>query len=107
MRIQWPRLSCASATQERCPVAIRDFETPRCVLLIILALVVLVGIVLLVFLGYLPSPLSAQVTAHDLAGRRANRAALITCGAAMQAAGQAPLRCFDEDDPRSIFVGTR
>ena len=88
-------------------MAIRDFETPRCVLLIILSLVILVAIVLLVFLGYLPSPLSAQVTAHDQAGQRANRAMLITCGIAMEAAGKKAIRCFDEDDPRNVFVGAR
>ena len=88
-------------------MGLRDDDLSSCMLLIMLGLVILALILVLGFLGYLPSPLMAQLSAHDLAGRRADRAALITCGATMEAAGKAPLKCFDEDDPRSIFVGTR
>ena len=88
-------------------MTIPDHELPGWLVVIIFGLVAVLALLTLAFLGYLPSPLSTQLTAHDLAGRRADRAALITCGVTMEKAGRQPLKCFDEDDPRSIFVGTR
>ncbi len=86
---------------------IPDHELPGWLVLIILGLVICCLLLALAFLGYLPSPLSAQLTAHDFAGRRSDRAALITCGTTAELAKRDPLRCFDNDDPKTIFLGAR
>ena len=88
-------------------MTIPDHELPGWLVLIILALVALSLLLALAFLGYLPSPLSSKLDAHDAKATRASRAGLIACGAMMEVAGRAPLKCFDDDDPRSIFLGTR
>lgn len=88
-------------------MTIHDHELPGFLVVIILLLAVGILVLALAFLGYLPSPLSAQLAAHDFAGRRSDRAALITCGTTMETAKRNPLRCFDDDDPRNVFVGAR
>ncbi len=86
---------------------IPDYELPGWLVVIIIILAALSLLLALAFLGYLPSPLASQLAAHDLKGERAARATLISCGAAMELAKRNPIRCFDEDDPRNVFVGTR
>lgn len=88
-------------------MTIPDHELPGWLVLIILGLVILCLILALAFLGYLPSPLTTKLDAHDAKAIRADRASLITCGALMEMSGRTAIRCFDDDDPRSIFVGTR
>ncbi len=88
-------------------MTIPDHELPGWLVVIILGLVILSILLAVAFLGYLPSPLSSKLDAHDARGVRADRASLIACGAMMEVAGRPPLKCFDNDDPRSIFVGTR
>lgn len=88
-------------------MTIDEHELPGYLVVIIILLAAGILVLTLAFLGYLPSPLSAQLSAHDFAGRRSDRAALITCGTTAELAKRDPLRCFDADDPRSIFVGTR
>ena len=88
-------------------MTIHDHELPGWLVVIILGLVILCLLLALAFLGYLPSPLTTKLDAHDLKSQRADRASLIACGAMMEVAGRPPLKCFDDDDPRTIFIGTR
>ena len=88
-------------------MTIPDHELPGWLVVIIMILAGLCLVLALAYLGYLPSPLSSKLDAHDARGTRADRASLIACGAMMEVAGRLPLKCFDDDDPRSIFVGTR
>ena len=91
-------------------MSIPDHELPGWLVSIIFVLVILCLILALAFLGYLPSPLSSKLEAHDKRGERMERANLITCGLLMESVRKRPelaLRCFDDDDPKSIFVGTR
>jgi len=88
-------------------VTIPDHELPGWLVVIILGLVILCLLLALAFLGYLPSPLSTKLDAHDARAIRGERAGLIACGAMMEVAGRAPLKCFDDDDPRAIFLGAR
>ena len=88
-------------------MTIPDHELPGWLVVIILGLVILCLLLALAFLGYLPSPLSTKIDAHDAKATRADRASLIACGAMMEVAGRPPLKCFDDDDPRNVFVGTR
>ena len=88
-------------------MTIPDHELPGWLVVIILGLVILCLLLALAFLGYLPSPLTTKLDAHDLKSQRADRASLIACGAMMEVAGRPPLKCFDDDDPRTIFIGTR
>ena len=88
-------------------MTIPDHELPGWLVVIIFGLVILALLLALAFLGYLPSPLSVKLDAHDAKATRADRASLIACGAMMEVAKRSALKCFDDDDPRSIFVGTR
>ena len=88
-------------------MTIPDHELPGWLVVIILGLVILCLLLALAFLGYLPSPLTTKLDAHDTKTGRIDRASLIACGAMMELADRSPLKCFDESDPRSIFVGTR
>ena len=88
-------------------MTIPDHELPGWLVVIILGLVLLCLLLALAFLGYLPSPLTTKLDAHDLKSQRADRAGLIACGAMMEVAQRSALQCFDDSDPRSIFVGTR
>lgn len=88
-------------------MTIPDHELPGWLVVIIFGLVILALLLALAFLGYLPSPLSVKLDAHDAKATRADRASLIACGAMMEVAGRAPLKCFDDDDPRAIFLGAR
>ena len=88
-------------------MTIPDHELPGWLVVIILGLVFLCLILALAFLGYIPSPLSAKLDAHDAKATRADRASLIACGAMLEMTGRKAIRCFDDDDPRSIFVGAR
>ena len=88
-------------------MTIPEHELPGWLVVIILGLVLLCLVLALAFLGYLPSPLTAKLDAHDAKAARADRASLIACGAMMELVDRPPLKCFDESDPRNIFVGTR
>ena len=88
-------------------MTIPDHELPGWLVVIIMLLAGLCLVLALAYLGYLPSPLASKLDAHDARGVRADRASLIACGAMMEVAGRPPLKCFDDDDARSIFVGTR
>ena len=88
-------------------MTIPDHELPGWLVVIILGLVLLCLVLALAFLGYLPSPLTAKLDAHDTKAARGDRAGLIACGAMMELVDRSPLKCFDESDPRSVFVGTR
>lgn len=88
-------------------MTIPDHELPGWLVAIIIGLVILCLLLALAFLGYLPSPLAAKLNAHDFKSDKATRATLISCGVAMELAQRNPIRCFDDDDPRNVFVGTR
>ena len=88
-------------------MTIPDHELPGWLVVIILGLVILSLLLALALLGYLPSPLSSKLDAHDDKATRADRASLITCGAILEMTGRKAIRCFDEDDARNVFVGTR
>ena len=88
-------------------MTIYDHELPGYLVVIIFVCLGIIALLALAFLGYLPSPLSSKLDAHDDKTTRADRASLIACGAMMEVADRTALNCFDNTDPRSIFVGTR
>ena len=88
-------------------MTIPDHELPGWLVVIILGLVLLCLLLALAFLGYVPSALSAKLDAQDHTLQVGARAQRIACGALMELTDRQAIRCFDDDDPRNIFVGTR
>ena len=84
-----------------------DGDVPRWLLVALFFALILALLFAMALLGYLPSPLSNALEAHDRRGAQADRAGLITCGALMEMTGRRPIRCFDQDDPKNVFVGTQ
>ena len=88
-------------------MTIPDHELPGWLVVIILGLVILCLLLAMAFLGYLPSPLSTKIDAHDAKATRADRASLIACGAMMEVAGRPPPKGFLQGDPGNSFPGGR
>lgn len=87
--------------------SIPDHELPGWLVIIIVGLVAILLLLSLAYIGYLPSPLSAKLDAAYHRAGNVERAVLISCGAMLELTKRSPLKCFENSDPRSIFVGTR
>lgn len=87
---------------------IQNHEIPGALVIIIVLLIILCSLIFLAFLGYLPSPLSNQLDAHDKNVRRSEKQIGLQCGVLMEMRGRDPLLCFDEKVvPERVFIGTR
>ena len=85
-----------------------EHEVPGYLIVIILFLVLLCMAIFLAFLGYLPSPLSEKLSAHDQRTSTLERTTGLQCGVLMEMSQRDPLKCFDDTvHPREGFVGIR